>query len=121
MYISIARHTDYERQHRSRYESDCFSICNKLISMEDSILLMTPLSNKRYIKNDSHGIFITIDGNVINVINHKYSYTVVVSEKTKQQIVDLFNDVVEKQRLKMEEEITSNIKHSLKTIIKTLN
>lgn len=121
MYISVARHTDYERQFRSKYETDCFSICNKLILMEDSILLMTPLSNKKYIKNDTHGIFITIDGNMVNVINHKYSYTVVVSDKTKQQIVDLFNNVVEKQRLKMEEEITSNIKHSLKTIIKTLN
>jgi hypothetical protein len=46
---------------------------------------------------------------------------VVISDKTKEQIVNLFNNVVEKQRLKMEEEITSNIKHSLKTIIKTLN
>jgi hypothetical protein len=58
---------------------------------------------------------------MVNVINHKYSYTVVISDKTKEQIVNLFNNVVEKQRLKMEEEITSNIKHSLKTIIKTLN
>ena len=121
MYISVVRHTDYERNYKSRYETDCFSICKKLILMEDSVLLMTPLSNKKYIKNDEYGIFITIDGNVVNVINHKYSYTVVVSEKTKQQIVDLFNNVVEKQRLKMEEEITSNIKHSLKTIIQTLN
>ena len=121
MYISVVRHTDYERQYRSRYETDCFTICKKLILMNESILLMTPLSNKRYIKNDEHGIFITIDGNVVNVINHKYSYTVVVSEKTKQQIVDLFNNIVEKQRLKMEEEITSNIKHSLKEISQTLN
>ena len=121
MYISVVRHTDYERQYRVRYGRGFFSIWKRFILVDESILVMTPLSNKRYIKNDEHGIFITIDGNVVNVINHKYSYTVVVSEKTKQQIVDLFNNVVEKQRLKMEEEITSNIKHSLKTIIQTLN
>ena len=31
-----------------------------------------------------------------------------------------FNEVLESQRLKMEEEITSNIKHSLKNILQTL-
>jgi len=121
MYIKIAKTTDYERQYRSKYETDCLSICKKLITNEDSILLMTVLSNKKYIKNDSKGIFITIDGNSVNIINHQYSYTVVVSEKTKQSIVDLFNSVVETQRLKMEEEITSNIKHSLKTIVRNLD
>jgi hypothetical protein len=121
MYIKVLRHADYERQYRPRYENDCYTICEKLILMENTVLLVTVLSNKKYIKNDEHGIFITIDGNVVNVINHKYSYIVAVSDKTKQLIVDLFNKVLEKQRLKMEEEITSNIKHSLKKIAQTLN
>ena len=40
---------------------------------------------------------------------------------TKKEIVDYFNSVLETQRLKMEDEITSNIKHSLKNILQTLN
>jgi hypothetical protein len=55
------------------------------------------------------------------VINHKYSYTVLVQEKSKEEIINYFNEVLEKQRLKMEEEITSNIKHSLRKILHTLD
>lgn len=121
MYIDSVRKMDYERGSRTKYELDCLSICKKLIDKPDSQLLMTPLSNKRYIHNPSNSIFITIEGCGINVINHKYSYTVLVQEKSKEEIIDYFNEVLEKQRLKMEEEITSNIKHSLRKILHTLD
>jgi hypothetical protein len=121
MYIDSARKMDYQRGQRTKYELDCLSICKKLIDKPDSQLLMTPLSNKRYIHNPSNSIFITIEGSSINVINHKYSYTVLVQEKSKEEIINYFNEVLEKQRLKMEEEITSNIKHSLRKILHTLD
>lgn len=121
MYIDSVRKLDYERGHKTKYELDCLSICKKLIEKPDSQLLMTPLSNKKYIYNSENSIFITIEGNTVNVINHKYSYTVSVQDSTKKEIVDYFNSVLETQRLKMEEEITSNIKHSLKNILQTLN
>ena len=121
MYIDSVRKMDYERGSRTKYELDCLSICKKLIDKPDSQLLMTPLSNKRYIHNPSNSIFITIEGSSINVINHKYSYTVLVQEKSKEEIINYFNEVLEKQRLKMEEEITSNIKHSLRKILHTLD
>jgi|LakMenE18May11ns_1017448.scaffolds.fasta_scaffold9694768_1 hypothetical protein len=120
MYIDSARKMDYERGQRSKYELDCLSICKKLIDKPDSQLLMTPLSNKKYIHNPENSIFITIEGNTVNVINHKYSYTVVIQDKSKLEITNHFNEVLENQRLKMEEEITSNIKHSLKNILQTL-
>ena len=121
MYIDSVKRLDYERGHKSRYELDCLSICKRLIDKPDSQLLMTPLSNKKYIYNSENSIFITIEGNTVNVINHKYSYTVSVQNSTKEEIINYFNDVLESQRLKMEEEITSNIKHSLKNILQTLN
>jgi len=120
MYIDFARKMDYERGQRSKYELDCLSICKKLIDKSDTQLLMTPLSNKKYIHNSENSIFITIEGNVVNVINHKYSYTVVIQDKSKTEITNYFNEVLETQRLKMEKEITSNIKHSLKNILQTL-
>lgn len=119
--IRVIKYLDYDRQSRSLYEKDCLLICNKMILREDSNLLMTPISNKRYIKNDVLGIFIVIDGSLVNVINHKYSYTVQISEKTRQTIQNLFNDKIELQRKKMEDEITKNIKHSLKTIAHSLD
>ena len=120
MYIDSVRKMDYERGTRTKYELDCLAICKKLIDKPDTQLLMTPLSNKKYIHNPENSIFITIEGNTVNVINHKYSYTVVIQDKSKEEIVNHFNDVLENQRLKMEEEITSNIKHSLKNILYTL-
>ena len=121
MYIDSVRKMDYERGGRTKYELECLSICKKLIDKTDSQLLMTPLSNKKYIHNPANSIFITIEGNTVNVINHKYSYTVVVQDKSKEEIINHFNEVLENQRLKMEEEITSNIKHSLKNILHTLD
>ena len=120
MYIDSARKMDYQRGQRTKYEMDCISICKKLIDKPETQLLMTPLSNKKYIHNPENSIFITIEGNTVNVINHKYSYTVSIQDKSKEEILNYFNEVLENQRLKMEEEITSNIKHSLKNILHTL-
>jgi len=114
--IKSIKSIDYGREKRSAYELDCLKICKKLINRSDSTLLLTPISNKRYIKNDSLQVFVTIDGSLVNVINHKYSYTVPMSDRSLKEVTDLFNNTVEEQRAKMEAEITSNIKHSLKDI-----
>ena len=82
MYINSARKMDYQRGHRTKYELDCISICKKLIDKHDSQLLITPLSNKKYIYNSVNSIFITIEGNTVNVINHKYSYTISIQDKS---------------------------------------
>jgi hypothetical protein len=112
---------DYSREKRSSYELECMIICKKMIRRPDSVLLLTPLTNKRYIKNDPLSIFITIDGGIVNVINHKYSYIVPMSDRTMKEVTDMFNTTVENQRKKMEEEITSNIKHSLRDISDSLD
>jgi viroplasmin and RNaseH domain-containing protein len=114
--IKSIKSIDYGREKRSAYELDCLKICKKLINRSDSTLLLTPISHKRYIKNDSLQVFVTIDGSIVNVINHKYSYTVPMSDRSLKEVTDFFNNTVEEQRAKMEAEITSNIKHSLKDI-----
>lgn len=119
--LQTIKSMDYSREKRSSYELECLIICKKMIQRPDSVLLLTPLTNKRYIKNDPLSIFITIDGGLINVINHKYSYVVPMSERSIKEINDLFNSTVENQRKKMEDEITSNIKHSLRDISNSLD
>lgn len=119
--LKAIKSMDYSREKRSSYELECMIICKKMIRRPDSVLLLTPLTNKRYIKNDSLSIFITIDGGIVNVINHKYSYIVPMSERTMKEVTDMFNSTVENQRKKMEEEITSNIKHSLRDISDSLD
>ena len=118
-YISFVRMSNPQLK-KSAYERDCISICKKLIAKEETILLLTPISNKRYIRNEELQIFVILESYSVKVINHVYSYTVFLEDKSWHSIVSLFDNEVEKRREEFENEITSNIKHSLQNIIKTL-
>jgi hypothetical protein len=96
----------------------CLEICKILIPSKPSKLQFAPLSNKRYIKNDDKDMFIIIQNRTVSLINHVYSYNVYIeNDKLYTEVLNLFDSELEKRRLQLEEEITSNIKHSLKTIL----
>lgn len=107
-------------QEKSEYERDAVNICTKLILKSDSTLLLTPISGKRYIKNDELGISVILEGRHIKVINHIYSYTVFLEDKSWEKVVKTFDYEVECRREIFEKEITENIKHSLQTIYKNI-
>ena len=107
------------REH-SDYEKECFSICRELITKEESLLLMSPLSGKRYIKNDDFEIFIIIESNQIIIVNHHYSYNIDIWGRGRTHILNLFDHEVERRREEMEIEIRSNVKHSLGSIYSNL-
>jgi hypothetical protein len=106
---------------KQKYEDHCVQICHRLINKEDTTLLLTPLTDKRYIKNDSLGIFIVIQEGTVKITNHVYSYMVFMEGRDGYQtIIDEFNKEVENRRQQMEKEIDANIKHSLSNILKSL-
>ena len=115
-YISFARMTTPHVE-KSEYEKDCIAICKKLIAKEETILLLTPISNKRYIRNEELQIFVILGSHTVKIINHVYSYTVFLETKEWDNITQVFDAEVEKRREKFEKEITSNIKHSLQNIL----
>lgn len=115
-YISIVRMATPPVE-KSEYEKDCIAICKRLISKEDTVLLLTPISNKRYIRNEELGIFVILENNRVKVINHVYAYTVFLEQKPWSNIILTFDLEVEKRKEKFEKEITSNIKHSLQNIL----
>ena len=99
-------------------EKYCIDICKKLIQYSSSKLTIAPLSNKRYIKNDSNDMFIVIQDRTISLINHVYSYNVYIeNDKLYYEILTHFDSELEKRRIELEDEIRSNIKHSLKSIL----
>jgi hypothetical protein len=116
-YISILRLTEFRNNIVSEYEKDCISICKKLINKEESILMSTPISNKKYIRNEENDIFVILDSYNVQVINHIYSYNVYLSEKSWDYLINYFNQEIERRREVFEKEITSNIKHSLQNIL----
>ena len=102
------------------YEKDCVSICEKLIKKNETVLLLTPISNKRYIKNEEDQIFVILENYSVKIINHVYSYTVILGDKSWNSVVTLFDAEVESRRNKFEKEITSNIKYSIKKILEKI-
>ena len=118
-YISIVRLSTPPME-KSEYERDCIAICKKLISKEDTVLLLTPISNKRYIRNEELQIFVILEGHNVKVINHVYSYTVFLEQKPWDNVILAFDTEVEKRREEFEKEIMSNIKHSLQNILQNI-
>jgi len=73
-----------------------------------------------YVKNDELEIMIIMQHKTIQVINHIYSYNMVVDEYTWSDILQIFNNEKERRCLEFEKRAKSNIKHSLKNIITNL-
>jgi hypothetical protein len=100
----------------------CTEICSKLIASNESLLTYAPISNKRFIKNDDKHMFIVIDSRMINLINHVYSYSVYIeNDQLYSKLIQTFDTELEKRRQKLEDEMRSNIQHSLKQILEKLN
>ena len=87
---------------------------------ESTVLLISPISGKRYIKSDDKNIFIIIEHSLMTIVNHSYSYTVDIYGKPFLRLAKLFDQEVEKRRQEMEQEIRSNVKHSLSNIYENL-
>lgn len=105
----------------SEYEKECIAVCKALMHKEDSTLLMSPISGKRYIKSHDEQLFIIIDQHQVTIVNHQYSYTIDIWGKPLERIIKNFDLEVERRREIMEMEIRSNVKHSLSNIYKTLS
>jgi hypothetical protein len=101
-------------------ENELISICRTLIIKPETTLLTSPISEKRYIKNDHYEIFIVIKSNQINIVNHIYSYSIGVENRVYEKISYIFDLGVEKRREQMEKDIMSNIKYSLSNLYNNL-
>ena len=108
-------------QDKSDYERECISVCRALIHKEASVLLLSLISGKRYIKSHDDQLFIIIESNLITIVNHQYSYNISIWGKPLETIIRMFDIEVEKRREAMEMEIRSNVKHSLANIFKNLS
>ncbi len=97
-------------------------ICKRLLEEENSKLTFAPVSNKRYIKNESKDMYVVIHQHTINLINHVYSYSIYLSDTNLyRELTSNFDNKLDLERLKLEDEIKNNIKHSLSSILDKLN
>jgi len=105
---------------KGEYEVEALAICRKLASRKSSTLLISPISGKRYIRSKDNQIHVIIDGHLITIVNHSYSYVIPVEGRSHERLIRMFDLEVEVRREVMESEIRANIKHSLSNIYQNL-
>jgi len=118
--LEIYKKIDVKRVVRTENANEFLQICKRAIEKPDSELIVSPLTTKMYVKNDELEIMIIMQHKTIQVINHIYSYNMVVDEYTWSDILQIFNNEKERRCLEFEKRAKSNIKHSLKNIITNL-
>jgi len=105
---------------KHEYETEALAICKRLSARKTSTLLMSPISGKRYIRSKDNQIHVIIDGHLVTIVNHSYSYVIPIEGKSHERLIRLFTMEVEARRNVMEAEIRANIKHSLSNIYQNL-
>ena len=99
----------------------CINIVLKVLDYPDTELVLAPISKKRFIVNKKKKISITMADRSVCIINHIYSYTVYVeNDDCYSKVLKKFNDRSEAKTVQLENEISSNIKHSLLDILNKL-
>lgn len=122
LFIKLKKIFDTETKKMSQNERLALSICRKLILNPESVLMIAPLSHRKYIRNEEERIFIIIENisNKIMIVNHTYSYTISCESKKFLKLTHFFDVQLDKRKMDLEDEITSNIKHSLENINKRI-
>lgn len=121
IYIRLRDRLDFNPK-SSEEEQFCTEICSKLISIRETKLTIAPISGKRFLKNDEKEMFIVVHNRVISLINHVYSYNVFYeNDSLYQKVIQQFDNELERRRQVLEDEIKSNIKHSLTEILKKIS
>jgi len=101
----------------SETQKKCMSITRVLITHPDSLFLSAPLSHKRYIKNSTLDLFLILEGKTLSITNHIYHYDIVISDRNYDRITKMYDEKVETIRQQYENEIMSQIVHSLDIIL----
>ena len=99
------------------FQTTCFHICRKLINQNDSELILSPISDKRVVKNERLGIYLTLQSQQAFVTNHVYHYSIILDARTWERVVYLFNHEIERRRKSYEVVINGQISHSLNDIL----
>jgi len=93
------------------------AIARALITHTDSKFLIAPLSGKRYIKNPTLDLFLILEGKTLSITNHVYHYDIVISDRNYDRLTKMYDGKVETIRQEYEDEVMSQIVHSLDIII----
>jgi hypothetical protein len=104
-------------EEKTEYERLCISICRKLINHSHSKFSIAPISEKKYIINESLGMFVVFQEQNVEITNHVYHYVVRLGARDTTRLNHMFDNKTEKIRLAYEDKIRSQISNSLIKIL----
>lgn len=104
-------------------EEKVIFIIRTLIRDETSIMLIAPISGKKYIKNEKRGIFVILDDVNVTISSNvnMYYYNIQINEEIYRIISRNYNNVLESRRNKMEIETVFGVEKNLDFIAKHIN
>lgn len=104
-------------------EEKVIYIVKTLIRDESSIMLMAPISGKKYIRNEKRGMFIIIDDVNITLSSNvnMYYYNIRVHEDVYKILSRNYDNVLESRRNRMETETIFGVTSNLDFIAKHMN
>jgi hypothetical protein len=99
----------------SQNEKKTLSIALIILKNDNSVLSSCPITGKRYIRYNDY--FIVIDSNRIQLVNHVYGYDIAITGKQFYNLKMKFDNKLYKTFNEIENEVLSNVKHSLDQIL----
>jgi hypothetical protein len=115
-FVIFNRKMNERGQQSSETERYVMSICRMAINHPDTDFDVEYESGKRYLKNESVGIYIIFYKARIEITNHIYHYDIIITDRNWERISKLYNNVTKKRILGYEEAIMSNVKNSLSLV-----
>jgi N12 class adenine-specific DNA methylase len=112
---------DVIRAEENSSDRDASILFRKMILQKDSELLISPISNRYFVKNDANNILLILEEYELVIINHVFGYNIKLSQKAYRQLYTAFVNEVEDRRKQMERTFSKNVKHSLQTLIQRLD
>ena len=120
LFFGKTKYKDFSNKSLTKNEKICKSICLKMIKHKSSKFLLSPISKKRYIKNDELEMFIVLNDKQVKITNSKYHYDVLLTEREWDRIVFFYDNKTEKIREELEEHMFCKINNSLNEILKQI-
>lgn len=104
-------------------EEKVIVIIKTLIKDHTSVMLVAPISGKKYIKSEKRGMFVIINDTDIILSNNikRYYYSLTVNESVAIALSRNFDNVLESRRHKMEIDTIAGITSNLDFISKHMN
>lgn len=109
------------QEHETLSESQklAMDIFNKVIHRDGAKLLIAPLSSTYYVEYKE--IFVILLDRDLKIVNGKYLYDIMLSDRMARRLSQHFERVLEKRRKRMEEIILYKTKRSLTSILEDIN